>query len=595
MGLMWAGNYNRRLRAFGARKPLAVALAAFAPLAVRALLLPWMPAPVPRVHDEFSHLLAADTFAHGRLVNPVHPLWPAFESMHMVVRPVYGSIFPAAPGAFMAAGQRLFGTPWAGVWIAVGLMSGALCWMLQGWMPPGWALLGALLAGARWGVSSYWMNSYYGGAVAAAAGALVLGALPRVRRRRRWTDAVLLAIGLALLANSRPYEGLAFALPVAAVFAWQTPLRARWKSLVLPAVPVLAVAAVGLGYYCHLFSGSPFRLPYSFYRETVAVAPHFVFQPPRTAVPEYHHRVLRDFHLHWEMLSYSDARAGIAPYSVASKGLLYWRFFLGPFLTIPLLALPWLWKRRRLRPLLAALPVFALALAVEVWQAPHYAAPAAGLVILLAMEGFRHLRADAGPWPVRLLVAGCLLTPVVGGNGTPVGDGRSRAAILQQLESSGGRHVVLVRYSLQHNPGDEWVYNAAEIDSAPVVWAREMDPASNRKLLAYFRGRSAWIVQPDVDPVPLRGYDADDPPDPPFQFVKLGTDAVTVLHDPAEVARKVRQAAPAGPLTCDLWDFYFTRSTGVESPDPADGCFPAGERARAVSFDEWWEWLRKQR
>lgn len=588
---------EQRLGRIARRKTLALVLVGAAPLVIRALLLPWLPPPNPRVQDEFSHLLIADTFAHGRAVNPVHPMWVHFESMHILVRPVYASVFPVAPGLIMAAAQLLTGVPWLGVWLSVGLMCAALCWMLQGWVPPGWALLGGALAVARYGIFSYWMNSYFGGAVAAAGGALILGALPRLMRRRRWEYSACMALGLIVLANSRPYEGAILGLMVlGALGVWMWRAKPRALPIVWPLVLIGGAGAAAMGWYFAHFTGRPLVLPYAYYRSTETMAPHFIWQSPRPQ-PVYHHRVLRKFYTEWEMGCYLAARANRDPHSLAAKAMSYWRFFLGPVLTIPLLAIPRQWKRRGTRFLLLVAAVFCAALAVQVWNAPHYAAPAMGAVLLLVIAGLRQVRQAFGAYSVRLLFVACVLFPVPLPR-PEIDDGSDRARIQKQLAATGERHVVFVRYRFNHDTGDEWVYNSADIDNSPVVWTREMDPTSNRELLDYFKGRRVWLVEPDEKPVPLSGFDPGNPPVPPFGFVKLGTAAITVLRSPLEIRRKVLDRtgpeAATGGFTCDQWNFYFTQVTGVATPDPGGGCFPPGRRGQIVSLDYWFDWLQRQ-
>ena len=192
----------------------------------------WHP-PVPRVHDEFAYLLAADTFAQGRLTNPPHPLWQHFESMHVIHQPTYASKYPPGQGAMLALGQVVLGQPIAGVWFSSALGVVACYWMLLGFVTSRWAALGASLLVMLPGYQIAWGQSYWGGALACAGGALVLGAVPRLQRTTRLHDALALAGGALLLAVTRPFEGVVLCLLCGGwlVLGWlrrPRPLGVRW-------------------------------------------------------------------------------------------------------------------------------------------------------------------------------------------------------------------------------------------------------------------------------------------------------------------------------------------------------------------------------
>jgi hypothetical protein len=53
---------------------------------------------------------------------------------------------------------------------------------------------------------------------------------------------------------------------------------------------------------------------------------------------------------------------------------------------------------------------------------------------------------------------------------------------------------------------DEWVYNSADIENSKVVWAREMNAKDDSQLIQYYKNRTVWLLQPDVNPTLLLHY-----------------------------------------------------------------------------------------
>ncbi len=508
----------------------------------------------PSIPDEFSYLLAADTFAHGRLSTPPHPLWQHFESFHIVQQPTMQSKYPPGQGLFMAAGEVLTGHPITGVWLSMAAGAAAVCWMLLAWMPPRWALFGALLPGLRfgalplWGSNwfTYWSTTFWGGAVAMLGGALLFGALPRVLRAGRARDGAWLGAGLIVLANTRPYEGLVVALPVAGVltvWAWEQWRPGGLRALPASAAPVLAapgqaesrrvllrvagsaaavllLGAVAMGYYNFRVTLDPLKMPYQVYTAQYERVPMFVFGTP-TPRKSYHHEAMRRYHEGYVMEGYQAKKEGYGlTWDYVELPLdFFWGVVLWPAALFALgrPSRRWAWFAAGT---IALLVLASAASSLADKLRPHYVAPAAALFVFLAVAGLRRLRTlrwrgrRIGRPLAEAMMAVALLSVALGmafrlHYGAPYQDAplvHDRPRIAAMLEATAGKDLVVVSYSPWHNEHDEWVYNGADLDEAPIVWARDMGPEENRRLLEYYAGRKTWQLYADELPPRLERF-----------------------------------------------------------------------------------------
>jgi len=520
------------------RRTLSILMAGILALGIRAALLPLIPIPVPAVHDEFSYLLQADTFASGRITNPTHPMWIHFEGFHINMWPTYQSMYPPGQGSVLALGQVIFGHPWWGVWLSVGVMCAAVVWMLQGWVPASWALLGGLFCVMRYATFSYWINSYWGGAVAATGGALLLGALARLLRKPSTRCALLFALGLVILANTRPYEGFVFSVPaILYLLVWSVRKR-KWtanfmRRVALPAVAVLVVAGGFWLYYNWRSTGNPLLMPYLINARTYHISRPFLWQTANP-IPAYHHRVMRTFYTFHELPEYLKSRQSWGLEQMTGlKVEVYYVSFVWPLFLLMFLA-SWQMLKSRKQWLLVITPlVLFVGLLVESWLPhSHYAAQVLCAILAIAVYGLRMLRL----WkprgiPLGLMASRAVVLVMAFWMVLTLGEKVVNPYLLQinetyllqqpidrnrlemQLERIPGQHLVIVHNRRSHTGSDDWVYNKADIDHSKVVWARDMGPEKNQELLEYFSTRKVWLVEQNDGVMRLQAYDTNSPSD----------------------------------------------------------------------------------
>ncbi len=515
------------------RPVLAMALLGIAPIALRLLLLPHHPVPFGNVSDDFSYLLLGDTFAHFRLTNPTHPFHRFFECVFVLQQPTYSSIYPPGQGLAIAFGELLFRSPWAGVAIAVGLMCALVYWMLRAWTTPKWALLGGALAVMQFGPLSQWINNFWGGAVSASAGCLVFGSLPRLKERCQVRDAVLLGIGLGIQILSRPFESVL--LDICVLIYILAALRdTRFRSRLLPlaaAACSAAFPAVGLTLlHNRAVTGHWTELPYMLSRYQYGIPSTFTFQK----MPVPHRPLTQEQQLDYD--AQKDTH-GDEPENLASfldryterigfyKFFFYAALYIALFFFLPSLR-EWRWAWLALCGL-----VFSLGTNIYPYFYQHYVAALTCVFVLMSLEGLRRLSRlrlrgyDVGREAAALILVVCgaqfalwygihlfgnetifrATGPSESWDYINFGDESGRLAVKRRFKAAGGRQLVFVRYS-QHHTLQEWIHDDADIDHSPVVWAIDLGPEEDRKLIAYYKDRKVWLIEPDEKPPKLIPY-----------------------------------------------------------------------------------------
>ena len=468
--------------------------------------------PVPVFHDEFSYLLGADTFAHGRLANPTHPLAPFFESPHELMRPTYASKYPPGLAMFLALGQTVFGHPFYGILITNVLMLFTFSLMLFAWVEPQWAWVGSAVLLICVSPGMYWTDSYFGsGPLAAAGGALVLLGIAICRKSGEWYGGAIFAAGALLLFWTRPFEGGICTLVILILFA-----RDLWRNRRTgTTVAALALLIAGAAWTCwdnEAVTHHPLRLPYMEHDRQYNVTPVLWMLPLRQQ-PHYDQPRLAAQHgvKGAEEDSYDEFHRG--NYDVVHGFALAFRtLYMGHTILLTLI-LPFAWADPLYRRMAVVVGALTVALTCETFHFAHYAAPGwAAAILMIAIWVSRVWSWRLSSFPAgKVLAFAVVLSPAsrpllhyVEHIRKPAPDaqrwGIQRAELIDSLSKRDKRQLIIVRYPYPAwRVRDEWVYNSADIDAQRVIFAHDLGAVKDRELLAYYPDRDSWLLT--FDPV----------------------------------------------------------------------------------------------
>jgi hypothetical protein len=396
--------------------------------------------------------------------------------------------------------------------------------------------------------------------VAACGAALLFGGMRRTWTLPRTIPSILTGLGLVLLGNTRPFEGLLVGIPVVVTLGYwlirrhQIPLRAKLVSWVLPLGAVLFLGSLFMAVYNRAVTGDWSRFPHDVHTTQYLHQGNFLFSsthpPERTQVE----RIARLYGLY-----VYTPQHGLGLITKAAKNV-YTRFpatiawaALGfgvpsgdaraSYLTLALWILifvavlvadRWVW--------FCCLTILFVVLGQSLvwWWYPHYGAPLVPIVLAAVATTLRRitLLSKSADWGRKfapamvVLLAGIFAVPWlpainrwidhrtgVNATGSQVSSPSSASDsspdvvlslsdLLRRLEQTGRDHLVFVRYEGAVPLGRQWVRNRADLHSARVILAHDLGEKRNPALVATYPGRSVWLAKVSTEQTLLKPYTA---------------------------------------------------------------------------------------